>query len=70
MKKITFLLALSFLMVSLTHCADKKGDHRIQPWPENPWFWQFKGKPLLLLGASSDDNPFQWPEEIDRKSVV
>lgn len=64
MKKITFLFALSFLMVSLSQCAEKKGDNRIQPWPENPWFWQFKGKPVLLLGASSDDNPFQWPEEM------
>lgn len=64
MKKITFLFALSFLMVSITQCADQKGDNRIQPWPENPWFWQYKGKPLMLLGASSDDNPFQWPEEM------
>jgi len=39
-------------------------DNHIQPWKENPWFWQYKGKPLLLLGASSDDNLFQWPAKM------
>ncbi len=32
----------------------------IQPWEENSWYWQFNGEPVLLLGASSDDNLFQW----------
>jgi hypothetical protein len=35
----------------------------IQPWDENPSYWQYRGKPLLLLGGSDDDNLFQWPEE-------
>ncbi len=35
---------------------------RIQPWSENPWYWQYRGKPVLLLGGTDDDNPFQWPE--------
>jgi len=34
----------------------------IEPWPENPSYWQHDGKPVLLLGASDDDNLFQWPE--------
>jgi hypothetical protein len=38
-------------------------DSRIQPWTENPWYWQFKGEPVMLLGAGSDDNLFQWPAE-------
>ena len=33
---------------------------RIQPYPKNPRYWQFKGKPVLLLGGSDDDNLFQW----------
>ncbi|MCU0228040.1 MAG: hypothetical protein MUF01_10415 [Bryobacterales bacterium] len=33
----------------------------IQPWPKNPAYWQYDGKPVLLLGASDDDNLFQWP---------
>ncbi len=35
---------------------------RIQPWPENPRYWQYKGEPVLLLGGSVDDNLFQIPE--------
>lgn len=38
-------------------------DYQIQPWKKNPWYWQYKGEPVLLLGISSDDNLFQWPED-------
>ncbi len=38
------------------------GVNRIQPWTENPGYWQFKGQPILLLGGSKDDNLFQVPE--------
>lgn len=31
----------------------------IRPWSENPGYWQYKGKPVLLLGATSNDNLFQ-----------
>jgi hypothetical protein len=32
---------------------------RIQPWPKNPCYWMYKGKPLVLLGGSLEDNLFQ-----------
>ncbi|MDZ7694546.1 MAG: hypothetical protein U5K69_26065 [Balneolaceae bacterium] len=32
----------------------------IQPYTENPWYWQYKGKPKVLKGGSNDDNLFQW----------
>jgi hypothetical protein len=35
---------------------------RLQPWGENPWYWSYRGEPVLLLGGSDDDNLFQWPE--------
>jgi len=34
---------------------------RIQPWPKNPYYWQYKGEPVLLLGGSVEDNLFQIP---------
>jgi hypothetical protein len=34
---------------------------RIKPWPENPRYWQYKGDPVLLLGATDDDNLFLFP---------
>jgi hypothetical protein len=33
----------------------------LRPWPENPYYWEFHGNPTLLLGATDDDNLFQWP---------
>lgn len=42
---------------------------RIRPYEKNPFYWQYKGKPVFLLGASSDDNLFQIPnleEHLDR----
>ncbi len=33
---------------------------RIQPYAENPRFWQVRGQPVLLLGGTDDDNLFQW----------
>ena len=33
----------------------------LRPWPENAFYWEYQGKPCLLLGATDDDNLFQWP---------
>ncbi|MFZ1752576.1 MAG: hypothetical protein WBO46_05535 [Caldilineaceae bacterium] len=33
--------------------------HRISPYPANSFYWQYKGRPLLLLGGSVEDNLFQ-----------
>jgi hypothetical protein len=35
---------------------------RIEPWPENPMYWQLDGGPVLLLGGTKDDNLFQIPD--------
>lgn len=35
---------------------------RIGPWARNPWYWEYKGAPVLLLGGSKDDNLFQIPD--------
>jgi hypothetical protein len=32
----------------------------IKPYSQNPWYWQYRGEPLLLLGGSDEDNPYQW----------
>ncbi len=38
---------------------DDANPDRIQPYPGNPFYWQYKGKPVLLLGGSSNDSLFQ-----------
>jgi len=42
--------------------ADGSEDNRIKPYAKNPYYWQYKGKPVLLLGGTVDDNLFQIPE--------
>lgn len=34
----------------------------MQPYADNPKYWQYKGKPVLLLGGSNNDNLFQSPD--------
>lgn len=34
---------------------------RIQPSRANPGYWQYRGKPTLLLGGSVEDNLYQVP---------
>jgi len=45
-------------------------DDRIQPWKENPRFWQYKGKPVMLLGGSDEDNLFNNPELMRQNFAV
>jgi len=33
--------------------------NKIDIYGKNPVYWQYKGKPVLLLGGSADDNLFQ-----------
>jgi hypothetical protein len=35
-----------------------KNEDRIQPWSENPRYWQYRGRPVLLLGGSKTDHLF------------
>ncbi|TVR70681.1 MAG: hypothetical protein EA408_10730 [Marinilabiliales bacterium] len=34
---------------------------RIKPWSEDQRYWQYKGEPVLLLGGTDQDNPFNHP---------
>ncbi len=58
-----FLLGF-FLLPVTAQSADA-----IRPWEGNASYWQYKGKPILLLGGSDDDNLFQWPEQELKKQV-
>ncbi len=50
---ITFSVLLS--------CAPDHQDDRIRSWSEDPRYWQYNGEPVLLLGGSDQDNPFNHP---------
>lgn len=42
--------------------ATSKEADRIRPYSKNRCYWQFQGKPVLLLGGSQDDSLFQIPD--------
>lgn len=53
--------------------AEDKNFHRIKPYNKNPHYWQYKDKPVLLLGGSKDDSLFQIPnlkEHLDELHAV
>ncbi|HUU19643.1 MAG TPA: hypothetical protein VMW72_21010 [Sedimentisphaerales bacterium] len=39
-----------------------KQRQRIEIYKPNPAYWQYKGKPVLLIGGTKDDNLFQIPD--------
>lgn len=62
MQKLLTLLILSALTLAacnMNNPASGSKDKCIKPWTENPHYWQYKGKPVLLLGATDNDNLFQ-----------
>jgi len=63
MKKTENILAVFLIIIMIGCQSENSENNRIKPWSENNWYWQFKCEPVLLLGASSDDNLFQWPAE-------
>lgn len=66
MQKLTLLFWTVTLLV--TGCSSKgeevdpKGGSYLKPYAENPRYWQYKGRPLLLIGGSVQDNLFQVPD--------
>ena len=50
------------VLIGGRHVAEADDAGRIRPYAKNPFYWQYKGEPVLLLGASKDDNLFQIPD--------
>ncbi|MBM4091089.1 MAG: hypothetical protein FJ276_16960 [Planctomycetes bacterium] len=62
MKKIARLAFIALLVAARSPLPAQEADpDRIRPYEGNPWYWQYEGKPVMLLGASDDDSLFQIP---------
>ncbi|MFC2126315.1 hypothetical protein ACFLU5_16095 [Bacteroidota bacterium] len=60
---IVYVLSCCSIQTDAVAAKDEIHDrNRIRPYSENPMYWQYKGKPILLLGGSKDDNLFQIPD--------
>jgi hypothetical protein len=51
------LVLITVQAAAMARAAD--GD-AIRPYSANPYYWQYKGKPIMLIGASDKDNLWQW----------
>ncbi len=60
------LLAFATALPRATSAAAIQEADRIQPYKKNPLYWQYKGKPVLLLGGSWQDNLFNHPVGLER----
>jgi hypothetical protein len=59
MFKTTHLRHVIILLTVCTACSGQASpDHAIRPGSENPRYWQYKGKPVMLLGGSQTDHIF------------
>lgn len=58
MKKY-FLFTWLILSSATLIFAQSFNQRRIQPYSQNQSFWQYDGRPVLLIGGSSEDNLFQ-----------
>lgn len=61
--KLSVCVLLSLGCLAVIAAEGSAADPPLRPWEKNPWYWSYRGEPVLLLGGSDDDNLFQWPEE-------
>ncbi len=55
------LTALLTLGLGSLAVANEREAQRVQPWNEDPRYWQYRGEPVILIGASDQDNLFNHP---------
>ncbi len=53
-----------FIFLTLFGCNADDGNTRIKPYVENSSYWQYKGKPVYLLGGNKVVNPFQLESDV------
>ena len=63
MKISLFFLCSLFFLSTISPINKRKSKQSIRPYSKNQWYWQYKRKPIMLLGASNDDNLFQWTSQ-------
>ncbi len=60
-KRIILSTLILTLLVTATETLVAAGDDgSIRPCSNNPWYWEYKGQPIMLIGASDRDNLWQW----------
>ena len=60
---IPAFIFFAIFLVAVPARPQAANEGSIQPWQDNPWYWEYQGEPVMLVGASDDDNLFQWDGE-------
>lgn len=55
----TFLLFTLAWLLCAWATAEERSMDVIRSYEKNPAYWQYKGRPVLLIGGSAEDNEFQ-----------
>ncbi len=66
--KIQSIVLVMLFSLGITTAYSNEAN-RIQPYSENPYYWQYEGEPVLLLGGTDQDNPFNHPESLEPDGV-
>jgi hypothetical protein len=67
MKNKLYLIIGALVLAVIPACQQQiKKDETpsIRIFEQNPFYWEYKGKPVLLIGGSKQDNLFNHPEEL------
>ncbi len=62
--RIVVLLAISLIAISCKSTG-RVNDY-IRPYTDNPYYWQYKGGPVILMGGTWQDNLFNHPVGLER----
>jgi hypothetical protein len=63
-----FLLTLLLTAASIYSCEQPgtgESTDAIRIYSENPFYWEYKGSPVLLVGGSKEDNLFNHPDGLE-----
>ncbi len=73
MKFYLNIFCIIWLIISCNNSKNIDNDQSVKPYSENNRYWQYKSKPVLLLGGTKDDNLFQIPklkEHLDSLKII
>ncbi len=53
------------MLPSASRAFGQQEEPVLRPYDANPWYWQYKGEPILLLGGSWQENLFNQPIHLE-----
>lgn len=60
-RSVWLIFHMAFAMLISAQAADREAN-RVQPWHGDRRYWQYRGEPILLIGASNMDNLYNHPD--------